>query len=182
MSSPKVIAQTERLIIREITADDSAFVLRLINTPKFHRYIADRGVRDVDSARKYVEERYLEQYEKHGYGLFCVCLRDGTQIGNCGFVRRDSLDAPDIGFAFLPEFERQGYGIEAARAVMEYGKSKLGFDRVLAITSLDNDASGALLRKLGFELAGHTDIGDGETLNLYEFFYEKGSPSSDAPT
>ncbi|MBK9214013.1 MAG: GNAT family N-acetyltransferase [Chloracidobacterium sp.] len=150
MSKGRVITETERLIIREMTTDDAAFVLALINTPKFHRYIADRGVRTVEEAKPYIEERFLANYRQHGYSMYAVCLKDGTPIGNCGFVRRDTLPGPDIGFAFLPEYERQGYGFESSQALLRYGREGLGFTEVFAITSLDNDASVRLLEKLGF--------------------------------
>ncbi|MBK9216940.1 MAG: GNAT family N-acetyltransferase [Chloracidobacterium sp.] len=52
------------------------------------------------------------------------CLKDGTPIGNCGFVRRDT-PGPDIGFAFLPEYERQGYGFESSQALSRYGREGL---------------------------------------------------------
>lgn len=166
MSNGRVIAETERLIIREMTTDDAAFVLELINTPKFHRYIADRGVRTVAEAEEYIEDRFLANYREHGFSMFAVCLRDGTPIGNCGFVRRDTLPDPDIGFAFLPEYEGQGYGIESARAMMNYGKETLGFSEIFAITSLDNDASVKLLGRLGLRLQQVIEQ-DGEQLNLF---------------
>lgn len=166
MNNGREIIRTERLIIREVAEDDAEFILRLINTPKFHRFIADRGVRDVDTARAYVRERYLDVYDKNGYGLYAVLLHDGTTIGNCGFVRRDTLTDPDIGFAFLPEYEGKGYGIEAARSIMDYGRETLGFGRVFAITSLENHASGRLLKKLGFQFEGERRIGE-EVLKVY---------------
>ncbi|MCY7484466.1 GNAT family N-acetyltransferase [Paenibacillus alvei] len=43
----------------------------------------------------------------------------------------------DIGFAFLPEFRGQGYAYEAAAAMLEYGLTKLGLERIVAITSLE---------------------------------------------
>ncbi len=167
----KTIARTERLNIRELTAEDAEFVLAILNSPKFIQYIADRGVRTVEQAADFIETRYRQSYAEHGYGLYCVEMLDGTKTGMCGFVRRDTLPGPDIGFAFLPEFEGQGLGTESANAVMLFGREQFGFDRVLAITSLDNDASGNLLKKLGFTLAGLTESPEGETLNLYEFIY-----------
>lgn len=160
MSSGKLVLETERLILREITEGDAAFILRLVNTPKFHRYIADRGVRTVAAARVYLEEKYLVSYADLGYGLYAVCLKDGTPIGNCGFVRRDTLPGPDVGFAFLPEYERRGYGYESASAVIEYGRDELGFADLYAITSLDNDISGSLLEKLGFTFEREIESGD----------------------
>lgn len=167
----RVIAQTERLALRELTIDDAEFVNEILNTPKFLQYIGDRQVRTVEQAAEFIENRYRQSYVDHGFGLYAVELKDGTLIGMCGFVRRDTLDGPDLGFAFLPQFERKGYGLESATAMLEYGQKSLGFQTVFAITSLDNDASGTLLKKLGFTLSGLTESPEGEKLNLYQFTY-----------
>lgn len=166
MNKGRLITETERLIIREMTTDDAAFVLALINTPKFHRYIADRGIRTIEEAKPYIEERFLANYRQHGYSMYAVCLKDGTPIGNCGFVCRDTLPGPDIGFAFLPDHEGKGYGEESSRALLRYGREELGFSEVFAITSLDNDASVRLLEKLGLRFQRIIDS-DGEQLKLF---------------
>ncbi len=161
------ILETERLIIRELdAATDAVFVLELLNSPKFIKYIGDRGVRTVDEAADFIENRYRQSYRDHGYGLYTVELKDGQPVGLCGFVRRDTLPGPDLGFAFLPDHEGKGYGFDSADALMKYGREKLGFTTVLAITSVDNDASGRLLEKLGFTFDRMTGSGD-ETLKLY---------------
>ena len=158
---------TERLTLREVTHDDAAFILELLNTPKFIKYIGDRGARSIDDALRYIDERYLASYRDNGYGLYGVVENaSGKLIGACGFVRRDALPGPDIGFSFLPEFEGKGYGFESATAVMKYGREVLGFDKVLAITSLDNDASEKLLTKLGFTFDETIDL-NGESLKLF---------------
>jgi RimJ/RimL family protein N-acetyltransferase len=124
-------------------------------------------VRSIDESRDFIDTRYRPSYREHGYGLYAVDLRaDNTPIGICGFLRRDTLPGPDIGFAFLPEYERQGYGFESASAMMRHGREVLEFSDVLAITSLDNDVSGHLLKKLGFEFARVIDSG-GEKLKLF---------------
>jgi ribosomal-protein-alanine N-acetyltransferase len=68
----------------------------------------------------------------------------------CGLIRRDTLDHPDLGFAFLPRFRGQGYAREAAQATLDYARQSLDIGPLLAITSLDNERSIALLEKLGF--------------------------------
>ncbi len=184
-----MILATKRLIVRELdSATDAEFICALLNAPKFIKYIGDRGVRTVNDAAEFIENRYRQSYRDHGFGLYAVELRidhaagtgtlptgrvsaspGGTQIGMCGFVRRETLDGPDLGFAFLPEFERLGYGIESAAAMLDYGRDGLGFRTVFAITSLDNDASGKLLEKLGFRFNSFTDALDGERLKLFEY-------------
>ncbi len=162
------ILETELLTIRELdAAADAAFVLELLNSPKFIKYIGDRAVRTIEEATDFIENRYRQSYRDHGYGLYTVVLKDRlTQIGLCGFVRRDTLPGPDLGFAFLPDHEGKGYGFESADALMKYGRETLGFTTVLAITSLDNDASGRLLEKIGFTFDRQIDSGD-EHLKLY---------------
>lgn len=149
------------------SALDAEFVLALLNSPKFLKYIGDRGVRSVEQAAEFIENRYRQSYRDHGYGLYTVALHDGTYLGMCGFVKRQQFEFADLGFAFLPEHERQGYGFESADAMLEYGRKSLGFNKVLAITSLDNDASGSLLEKLGFKLDGVEEMPDGEQLKVY---------------
>jgi RimJ/RimL family protein N-acetyltransferase len=157
------ILETERLTLRELDREcDAAFVKELLNTPKFLKYIGDREVRTIEEAGDFIEHRYAASYREHGYGLWAVDLKkNGTPIGICGFVRRETLPGPDLGFAFLPDYERQGYGFESAEAVMKYGRERLGMADVWAITSIDNDASGSLLEKLGFayqETAGGVKV------------------------
>lgn len=163
------LIETERLILREMDASaDSEFVCRLLNSPKFIEFIGDRGVRSVSEATDFIETKYRASYRDNGYGLYAVEKRsDHTVVGICGFVRRPSLPGPDIGFAFLPEFESMGFGFEAAAATLDLGRRTLGFTTVFAITTIDNIASGNLLEKLGFEKDGTTQSDDGETLNVY---------------
>ena len=164
------VLETERLILREITSKDAAFILELLNTPSFKKYIGDRDVRSVEDAREFIESRYQQSYRDHGYGLYAIELKpDHMPIGMCGFVRRDTLPGPDIGFAFLPEYEGKGYGFESASAMLNYGQEILGFGRILAITTTSNQASIGLLEKLGFVFTEKIRGTESEHLNLYSF-------------
>lgn len=169
MSESSEILQTERLLLRELEATrDAGFVLELLNTPKFIQFIGDRGVRSIQEAAVFIETRYREGYRAYGYGLYAVDrLEDGKSIGMCGFVRRDSLDGPDIGFAFLPQYERMGYGFESAKAMMDYGRDTLNFETVFAIATPENAASKALLEKLGLKLERQIEIGS-DVLDLFQ--------------
>ena len=167
MSSSEQILETERLSLRELTSEDAAFVLDLLNQPSFKKYIGDRGVRTVEQAREYIETRFLHSYRTHGFGLYLVERKSDSQaVGICGFVSRVTLPGPDIGFALLPQFENQGYASEAAAAMMQYGRRILNLTRVLAIATTDNISSRRLLEKIGLKFEGEIEIG-GEILNLF---------------
>ena len=144
------VLETERLLLRWLTVDDAEFIMALVNEPSWLRFIGDRGVRSVDDARGYIANGPAEMYARLGFGLFLVERRDdGVPVGMCGLIKRDGLDDVDIGFAFLPRFWGQGYALESAAAVLAYGQAELGFKRIVAITSKDNDRSIRLLESIG---------------------------------
>jgi len=158
---------TERLELREFTLDDAEFVLRLVNEPAFLRYIGDRGVRTLDDARSYIADGPVAGYARDGHGLMRVVRKsDGTGVGMCGVLKRDTLPDPDIGFSFFPEHWSQGYALESARAVMRHARETLRLGRILAITTKDNQPSMRLLGKLGFRPEGIVNLG-GEDLRLF---------------
>ncbi len=146
------ILETARLTLRETTIDDAEFMLDLLNQPSFIKYIGDRNVRTIAESKEFIETRYIKSYRDNGFGLYVVELKpDNTPIGICGFVKRDTLPEPDIGFAFLPQFCGKGFAVESAAGSMKYGEETLGFTKVLAITTQDNESSGRLLGKIGFK-------------------------------
>ena len=145
-----IVLETERLILRKLTIDDSEFVLELLNEPSFLQYIGDRGVRNLEDARQYILNRLVASYERNGFGLYLVELKESRiPIGISGLVKRDALPDADIGFAFLPAYWSKGYAVESAAAVMNYARESLGLTRIVAITSLDNEASARLLARIG---------------------------------
>jgi len=144
-----IILETKRLRRRHLAPDlDAEFILELLNDPSFIRYIGDKGVRDLEAARRYIVDGPVKSYEAYGFGLYLVELKMNRAIGICGVLKRDTLPDPDIGFAFLPAYWNQGYAFEAAAAVMDHARDTLELTRVLAITSPDNEASQKLLNKI----------------------------------
>ncbi len=158
------LIETARTRLREMTIADAPFICDLLNQPSFRRYIGDRKVRTPAEAATFIESRYRQSYRDHGYGLYIVQSRvTAGPMGICGFVRRDALPDADMGFAFLPQFEGQGYAYEAAAATLDVAPAAFGLTRVLAIAQSDNARSHSLLARLGFAferlvvLPGETD-------------------------
>ena len=150
-----VVLETVRTRVRHFTPEDAPFALELLNEPAFLRNIGDKGVRDLEGARAYIEGGPLAMVAEHGVGLHVVAARaTGEPLGMCGLLVRDGLEDPDIGFAFLARHRRKGFGFEAASAVLRHASEELGFNRVVAIAALDNEASAALLARLGLFPSG----------------------------
>ena len=158
-----LVLETERLLLRPFTLDDAPFALTLLNEPSFLHFIGDKNVRSHEAARQYIQTGPLASYERNGFGLLVVELNDShTPIGMCGLLKREELPAPDIGFAFLPDYWGQGFAFEAASAVMKDAGERRKLTQVLAIVNPDNDASIKLLERLGLRFVRE----NGET-NLY---------------
>lgn len=148
--------------MRQPRADDAAFILRLLNDPGWLRNIGDRGVRNEADALGYIEERLLDSFRRHGFGLWVMEPRaGGAALGLCGLVKRDHLTDVDIGFALLPEARGQGLALEAARRVLQFTAVELGRGRLLGIALPSNTASIRVLAQLGMvferEIEDHGD-------------------------
>ena len=159
--------ETVRLIIRPFTFDDAAFIIELLNTEGWLRFIGNRNVHSREDAENYLLNGPMKSYEQHGFGLSCICLKStGEKIGMAGLIRRPELPYPDIGFALLPTFEKKGYAFEAAAGIIADARNRYSFEKLSAITNTDNDLSGNLLKKLGFKLEKEIEMNN-EVLNLY---------------
>jgi RimJ/RimL family protein N-acetyltransferase len=149
------VLETERLVLREVEQADAPFMLELLNSPGFLENIGDRGVRDEDQGRAFIEDRIRASYRDHGFGMWLIEERAGAaRVGLAGLVKRDGLDVPDVGYAFTPTVWGRGYAQEVAAAVVDHARRNLGLQRLAAITTPENFASMAVLRKIGFTLQG----------------------------
>lgn len=148
------VLETPRLLLRHFTTDDAGFILRLVNEPAFIANIGDRGIRTVDEAASYLKDGPIVSYAAHGHGLYLVALKESQQpIGICGLLKRIQFADVDLGYAFLPEFWRRGFAFESACGVLEYARTALEVEKILALVSPENRASISLLEKLGFEFS-----------------------------
>jgi [ribosomal protein S5]-alanine N-acetyltransferase len=154
---------TERLQLQTLTIDECAFIHELVNTPGWLRFIGDRNVHSEADAVKYIHKILQTP------NLFYWVVRkkeDQTAIGIITFIKRNYLDHFDIGFAFLPAFNGQGYAFEAANAVYTMVRKESAHQTVLATTIPQNVQSIKLLTKLGLQFAQAIEV-ENETLHVY---------------
>ena len=148
----EIVIETERLILRKFTVDDAPFILKLLNTPSWLRFIGDRNVHSIEEAEQFLLNRYMKGYETHGFGFYLAIEKvTKNPIGMCGLVKRANLEDVDIGFAFMPDFVGKGYGFEAASATLKYAENVLKLEKVIAIVDPKNVVSIALIKKIGLK-------------------------------
>lgn len=154
---------SDRLELGPLTGNDYSFILELVNAPGWLQFIGDRNVRTEDDAKAYI----LKINENPQIKYWKVTLISGKKpMGIITWVKRDYLEYPDIGFAFLPDDAGHGYAFEATRAVLYSAAEVLQQDKVFAITTRENVRSVKLLEKLKFSCDGETEA-DGKMLLQY---------------
>lgn len=163
------ILETPRLTLRYFTKADAPFILQLMNSPRWLKYIGDRNVHSIQEAETYLVNGPLRSYEEHGHGLSMVIRKkDDEAVGMCGILHREMLDIPDIGFALLPDYNGMGYAFEIAEATINHARRNWGLTVIGAITLPNNDSSIRVLSKLGFSLKGETVSTSADTQLLYQ--------------
>ncbi|WP_293501163.1 GNAT family N-acetyltransferase [Roseateles sp.] len=126
--------RTARLLLRPLTPADADCVHRLMNNEAWLTHIGDRGIRTRRDAIRHLEDGPWTRDDQQGFGFYAV-ERHGVPepMGICGLARRPHLDAPDLGFAFLPGYRGTGYAVEAAGAALDFAAS-LGLPRIIGTT------------------------------------------------
>lgn len=170
MTEKLQLFETERLILKPTSLDDAAFILELLNSPKWLQFIGDRNVRSLQDAKEYIKNKIQSQQARLGFSNYTVIRKsDHVKIGTCGLYDREGLEGIDIGFAFLSEYENKGYAFEAANKIKTVGIELFGLKQICAITTKNNLSSQKLLEKLGLRFKTMVTIpNDKEELLKYE--------------
>ena len=143
--------RSERLLLRPIWPEDWQGVLA---------GIADEGVvrnlarapwpYSAEDARKFVSMPIDPMFPR----FLITRARDAQVVGCIGIdPLEDRNDAIELGYWIARPFWGQGFATEAGAAALQIART-LGHEKVVASHFLDNPASGAVLRKLGFEPTG----------------------------
>ena len=116
----KMILETERLFLREMTMDDFDSLYAVLADPEIMQHYPYSF--DEERVRSWIE-RNMKRYTDDGFGLWAVCLKDtGEMIGDCGLTLQniDGQMLPEIGYHIRKDQQRRGYAKEAAAAVRDW--------------------------------------------------------------
>ena len=142
--------ETERLLLRPTGVQDAPFLCDLMNTAQWLQYIGDRQINSISGASRYIRKNILPQLERLGFSAYTAIRKsDQTALGICGLYDREAVDGIDIGFAFLPKYQKQGYALEAASRLMRAANEDFGLTALYAVAREENIPSRQLLSKLG---------------------------------
>lgn len=172
---PWTIMETARCEVREFVPEDLEDIRALYDEEAVK--FLEAPSEDTEKERKILEAYIDRVYRLCGYGHWAVISRQtGELIGRIGFSFPNSSapgPVPDATFGYLVRKDMRGKGIarEVCAALIEYGFSQLGFERIGADTALSNTASDKILRSFGFREVARREDQRYYILNKNEWSY-----------
>lgn len=145
--------RTERIGFSRWTQEDLALARTLWGNEAVTRYICASGRFTEQDIRDRLQTE-IANGTVHGVQYWPLFTLDtGELIGCCG-LRPHAPGQYELGFHLRPQFWRQGYAAEAARAVIRYAFTELKAEKLVAGHNPRNEASRVLLPRLGFRSIG----------------------------
>lgn len=146
---PWDILDTKRCRLRETTVADLDDFYRIYAEPSITQYM-ENLYSEVEQEKEYTRKYIENVYGFYGFGVWTVVKKDtGEVIGRAGISYREGFEEPELGFVIGVPWQGQGYAYEVCRAVLQYGREQLGFEKVQALVEPENKVSLHLCAKLG---------------------------------
>ncbi len=162
---PLTIAETERLILRELSENDIERLYDISMEEQVRRYVDDIPA-DREGAYAHIRAYINHVYPFYGYGYWGIFLKEsGELIGRCGLKEGTAEDA-QLGYLLDPAYTGFGYGQEAVQAVIRYSFEELQLTCVSAIIREDNTRSAAVAKGCRMSYAGEVEQ-DGKYYQRY---------------
>lgn len=160
---PWDILETERCAVRETVPEDVEAFYEIYSDSRMTRYM-EGLYPDIEDEKQYVRDYIEKQYGFYGFGVWTILKKDtGQVIGRAGLFPREGFEELELGFLIGVPWQGQGLATEVCRAVLEFGRTFLGVERIQALVMPENKASAAVCGKLGFYREGNI------TLNYVEY-------------
>lgn len=145
---------TRRLAIRELRVSDRDAFFAYRSTPEVYKYQRFKPA-EQEEADEFIGSLAAHPDIPNTWFQLAVCLRaDGRLIGDIGIHFLDDAQV-EIGCTIAAEFQRQGYGTESLKAVLDYLFSNLNKHRIVASVDPENSKSIGLLERLGMRKEAH---------------------------
>ncbi|TJY43322.1 GNAT family N-acetyltransferase [Cohnella pontilimi] len=147
--------ETERLLIREVKAQDFEAIHAYASDPNVVRYMI-WGPNSEQDTQDHIQRCLNMQLQipRAGYEWAVVLKQTGRLIGGCGLHVEQPLQA-ELGYCFHADYWGQGYAFEAATALLKFGFGELGLHRMYATCRPANIGSEKVMQKAGMKYEGH---------------------------
>lgn len=150
--------ETQRLILRPVTADDAEAVFLYCSNPNITRYTLFETHETIEHSRWFVNDYAHSRYtSKEPDPLGIVIKNDpvGMLVGALGAHWASQPNGTmELGYSLAEPFWGRGFVVEAARTLIDYLFSEFAVERLQARVFAGNEASERVVQKLGFTKEG----------------------------
>jgi RimJ/RimL family protein N-acetyltransferase len=157
------IFETDRLILRELTRNDTDDLFKFFSDPEAMRYFP--GTKNRNEIEEWLS-LVFQSYQNMHFGPWAVILKGSNEfLGYCGLYLQKNVDGKDeveILFGFIRRYWGVGYATEAAIGVYEYGKTELKLRRFISLVAPGNLRSSNVVKKVGMKLEKETRMWGGQ--------------------
>lgn len=144
---------TTRLLLRPLEPGDAAAFHRLINDWDICRKLPEAQFPyPAELAAQWIAAASADRAGGVAEQFAVVDRERGALLGSAGLRLSRDRQSADLGYWLGRAYWGQGFGVEVARRLTEWAFAALPIARVTATTAADNDASAAVLQRLGFGL------------------------------
>ena len=143
------VLETERLTLRRPTLADVKAIARLAND----RRIAENTRRLPHPYSQDDAIEFVRATANENRGTVFLIESDFETIGMVGVDWREP-DAPELGYWLGVEHWGQGFGTEAARAMIDFTFEEFDIEHLISGARIANPASRNILEKCGFQWSG----------------------------
>jgi RimJ/RimL family protein N-acetyltransferase len=156
---PTYPIETERLLLRPLRPSDADAVFAYQSRADVVRYIPyDARTLEEVQQRLSAPDRVRSTLEEAGQAILLAVVRraDDVLVGDVMLAWTSAEHRTgEIGYVFDPVQHGHGYATEAAAALLRLGFEDLDLHRIVARVDARNDASAAVLRRLGMRQEAH---------------------------
>ncbi|MBR2025252.1 MAG: GNAT family N-acetyltransferase [Clostridia bacterium] len=148
--------ESKRLKFRAIKRSDIDDIYEYSKNPITSEYLLWSPHQSIYATQQVVDI-ILNKYKSQEYHDWAIVLKEGNKmIGTCGFTNIDDENKViEIGYVLNPDFWGRGLATEAVETIMEFAFTKMDANRVEAKFIKGNDASLAVMKKVGMTFEGY---------------------------
>ena len=151
MNKMKILLETDRLKITEMTMDMAMDVHKNSLDEDNRRFVPDEVFETIEDAKETIEFIMTQYNSTEGPLIYALITKEeGTNIGYVQLVPIDD-GKWEIGYHVAKQYTGKGYASEAVRAFLPVITDRVGIAEVYGIRLIENKASGRVLEKCGFE-------------------------------
>jgi ribosomal-protein-alanine N-acetyltransferase len=149
--------ETDRLVLRRLAPDDFDALARIFNNPNVMKYL---GLEGSPMSREETEtflHSINRHWERHGFGRWIVVAKENNQVIGCSGLRSYEGTAELVYLIDEPYWDK-GLATEIARACLEFGFTRRGFQKIIAFARPGNAPSRKVMEKIGMRFVLETTV------------------------